>query len=155
VPKLTIHDPKTGEPILTMEGDMSIKKLILQAEEALGIKFGEKLRAMRTERNETEIERAFESENSQISRLTRMDKVKLVLSQLLIGWHTTTEIKESFEREFNEGVELATIATYMARLVEQGILERRKVGKGFEYRVENKEKLKQSFSDEILFLLED
>jgi predicted transcriptional regulator len=71
----------------------------------------------------------------------------------VIGWHTSTEIKEEYERVFKEEIKQQTISTNLLRLAKNEILERRRVGKMYEYRVD-KERLRESFSDEILLLSE-
>jgi DNA-binding transcriptional ArsR family regulator len=89
----------------------------------------------------------------QFSNLTVVDKMKIILNELVIGWHTSTEIKEEYERVFKEEIKQQTISTNLLRLAKSEILERRRVGKMYEYRVD-KERLRESFSDEILLLSE-
>ncbi|MFX1518562.1 MAG: winged helix-turn-helix domain-containing protein [Promethearchaeota archaeon] len=150
MPKITFNDPKTGT-LITFEADTAheMKKLIEQIENS---NLKEILKQFRTYSKET-TSKMQDDFTSQISHLTAVDKIKLILDELVIGWHTSTEIKEEYERVFNEEIKQQTISTNLLRLSKQEILERRRLGKMYEYRV-NKEKLRESFSDETLLLSE-
>ena len=78
---ITINDPKTGKPLVTVKADTSIKNLILQIEEAGIEKFIEKLRTKEPEISEISTMKTYDPENSQITRASLMDKVKLILSK--------------------------------------------------------------------------
>jgi hypothetical protein len=150
LPKITFNDPETGT-LITFEADTAheMKKLIEQIEHS---NLQEILKQFRTYSKET-ASKTHDNDTSQISHLTVVDKIKLILDELVIGWHTSAEIKEEYERVYDEEIKQQTISTNLLRLSKQEILERRRLGKMYEYRV-NKEKLRESFSDEILLLSE-
>jgi predicted transcriptional regulator len=150
LPKITFNDPETGA-LITFEADTAheMKKLIEQIEHS---NLKEILKQFRTYSKET-TSKTQDNEIPQMSHLTVVDKIKWILDELVIGWHTSTEIKEEYERVFDEEIKQQTISTNLLRFSKQEILERRRLGKMYEYRV-NKEKLRESFSDEILLLSE-
>ena len=150
LPKVTFNDPVTGKPLMTLEDKTAngIKKLIEQIENS---SFKEILDKYRDSSN---VAKSKTQENvKQFSNLTVVDKIKMILNELVIGWHTSTEIKEEYERVFKEEIKQQTISTNLLRLSKHEILERRRIGKMYEYRVD-KERLRESFSDEILLLSE-
>jgi hypothetical protein len=128
--KITINDPKTGEPLITVEDNVSIKKLIKQ----IGYS------------DLCELLSHLTAQPKGSPRLRLVDKIKIVLSKLLVGWHTTTDVKEVYERIFKEEIELPKISSNMKRLMEKGILERRPTedSNAYVYHVKNEEKLKES-----------
>ena len=150
MPKVTFNDPETGKPLMTFEAETAngIKKLIEQIENSnfkdVLDKYRNKTKKVHVKKQESAI---------QFSNLTVVDKMKIILNELVIGWHTSTEIKEEYERVFKEEIKQQTISTNLLRLAKNEILERRRVGKMYEYRVD-KERLRESFSDEILLLSE-
>lgn len=150
MPKVTFNDPDTGKPLMTFEADTAngIKKLIEQIENS---NFKDILDKYRNKPKEVHVKT--QESAIQFSNLTVVDKMKIILNELVIGWHTSTEIKEEYERVFKEEIKQQTISTNLLRLSKNEILERRRVGKMYEYRVD-KERLRESFSDEILLLSE-
>jgi len=150
LPKVTFNDPETGKPLMTFEADTpnGIKKLIEQIENS---NFKDILDKYRNKPKEVHVKT--QESAIQFSNLTVVDKMKIILNELVIGWHTSTEIKEEYERVFKEDIKQQTISTNLLRLSKNEILERRRVGKMYEYRVD-KERLRESFSDEILLLSE-
>lgn len=150
MPKVTFNDPETGKPLMTFEADTpnGIKKLIEQIENS---NFKDILDKYRNKPKEVHVKT--QESAIQFSNLTVVDKMKIILNELVIGWHTSTEIKEEYERVFKEDIKQQTISTNLLRLSKNEILERRRVGKMYEYRVD-KERLRESFSDEILLLSE-
>lgn len=150
MPKFTLNDPKTGKPLMTFEADTEngILKLIEQIKNS---NFKEILDRYHKKPKEAELKT--QEKTTQFSNLTVVDKIKIILNELVIGWHTSTEIKEEYERVFNEEIKQQTISTNLLRLSKHEILERRRIGKMYEYRVD-KERLRESFSDEILLLSE-
>jgi hypothetical protein len=135
---------------MTFEADTpnGIKKLIEQIENS---NFKDVLDKYRNKPKEVQVKK--QESAIQFSNLTVVDKMKIILNELVIGWHTSTEIKEEYERVFKEEIKQQTISTNLLRLAKNEILERRRVGKMYEYRVD-KERLRESFSDEILLLSE-
>ena len=151
MPKVTFNDPETGKPLMTFEAETpnGIKKLIEQIENS---NFKDVLDKYRN--NSKQVKKSKTHENvTQFSNLTVVDKIKIILNEIVIGWHTSTEIKEEYERVFREEIKQQTISTNLLRLSKHDILERRRLGKMYEYRVD-KERLRESFSDEIILLSE-
>ncbi len=131
--------------MIVVEADISLKKLIEQIGKTDLKGLVEQLHIIDSKKSTTETAR---HQDDGLTPLKVVDKIKLILSKLTVGWHTTAEIKEEYEREFNEEIAQATISQNMKRLMEKDILERRPTRKGnsFEYRVENQEKLKESLN---------
>jgi hypothetical protein len=149
LPKVTFNDPVTGKPLIELEDNtIGLKKFIEQIEDS---SFKELLDKCRVSSKETKSKK--QKNTAQFSNLTVVDKIKIILTELIIGWHTSTEIKEEYERVFKEEIKQQTISTNLLRLAKHDILERRRVGKMYEYRVDE-ERLRESCSDEVLLLSE-
>lgn len=58
-----------------------------------------------------------------------------ILSQLKDREFTSSEAKRMFERTFGERIPLSTVSTYLSRLVDRGLLERRPDQPVLHYRV--------------------
>jgi len=138
-------DPKTGKPMIVVEADIPIKKLIEQIGKTDLAGLVEQLYTVESKQSATATVRP---QDDVLSSFKVVDKIKLILSKLTVGWHTTAEVKEEYEREFKEEIAQATISQNMKRLLEKEILERRPTRRGnsFEYRVENQEKLNESLN---------
>ena len=63
-------------------------------------------------------------------RLTSM-----IISQLRDRPFSSTEAKRAFESSFREKIPLSTVSTYLARLLDRGVLDREEQGGGLAYRV--------------------
>ncbi len=62
-----------------------------------------------------------------------------IISQLRDGEFTSTDAKQAFELAFHEKIPLSTVATYLVRLVERGVLQRNEMGQNLRYRVKSGE----------------
>ncbi len=62
-----------------------------------------------------------------------------IISELKDGDFTSTDAKQAFESAFNEKIPLSTVATYLVRLVERGVLERTETGRNVSYKVKTGE----------------
>ncbi len=58
-----------------------------------------------------------------------------ILSNLRDKLFTSSEAKKMFERTFSEKIPLSTVSTYLSRLVDRGLLERRPDNEVLRYRV--------------------
>ena len=59
------------------------------------------------------------------AEMTLYEKIQLVIERFFPGtWFTTRDVKEVYEREFGEPIKLSTVSTYLARMVERGVLVR-------------------------------
>ena len=64
-----------------------------------------------------------------------------ILSRLKVKDFTSGEAKRTFEVSFGEKIPLSTVSTYLSRLAERGVLERRQEGALMIYRVSSEERL--------------
>ncbi len=62
-----------------------------------------------------------------------------IISQLKDGDFSSSDAKHAFESAFNEKIPLSTVATYLVRLVERGVLERTETGQNVSYKVKTGE----------------
>ena len=108
MPKVTFNDPETGKPLMTFEADTpnGIKKLI---DQIVNSNFKDILDKYRNKPKEVHVKK--QEGAIQFSNLTVVDKMKIILHELVIGWHTSTEIKEEYERVFKEEIKQQTIST--------------------------------------------
>lgn len=134
--------------IILEDNEIGMKKLIESIEKSSLKEIFDKIRG-----NPKEAKSKTEINATHFTNLTVVDKMKIILIELVVGWHTSTEIKEEYERVFNEVIKQQTISTNLLRLSKQEILERRRIGKMYEYRVDE-ERLRESLSDEFLLLSE-
>ena len=58
-----------------------------------------------------------------------------ILSQLRGREFSSSEAKSTFEKTFGEKIPLSTVSTYLSRLVDRGLLERRPEPEGLRYSV--------------------
>ncbi len=62
-----------------------------------------------------------------------------IISQLRDGDFSSTDAKRAFESVFHEKIPLSTVATYLVRLVERGVLQRTETGQNMSYKVKSGE----------------
>lgn len=62
-----------------------------------------------------------------------------IISQLREGDFSSTDAKEAFESAFHEKIPASTVATYLVRLVERGVLARTERGRNVSYKVKSGE----------------
>ncbi len=62
-----------------------------------------------------------------------------IISQLKDGDFSSTDAKQAFESAFHEKIPLSTVATYLVRLVERGVLQRTETGQNVTYKVKSEE----------------
>ena len=60
-----------------------------------------------------------------------------IISNLKDADFSSNEAKEAFESAFHEKIPISTVATYLVRLVERGILQRTETGQTVSYRVKS------------------
>jgi hypothetical protein len=59
------------------------------------------------------------------SEFSKYDKVRMVVQKHFpIVWFSSREVQSVYEREFKEPISLSTVATYLARMTNKGILVR-------------------------------
>lgn len=81
------------------------------------------------------------NENLDLEDLSIKDKLMILIRQIKYGWFTSRDIQELFTNEYGEEVKISTMSTYLSRLFEEGILDRRGSRKQREF---------QLISDKIL-----
>lgn len=62
-----------------------------------------------------------------------------IISQLRDDDFSSTDAKQAFESAFHEKIPLSTVATYLVRLVERGVLQRTETGQNVTYKVKSGE----------------
>ena len=66
----------------------------------------------------------------------KFDKLTgMIISQFKERAFSSTEVKEAFESSFREKIPLSTVSTYLARLLDRGVLDRQERSDGLVYRV--------------------
>lgn len=66
----------------------------------------------------------------------KFDKLtSMIISQLKERAFSSTEVKKAFEASFREKIPLSTVSTYLARLLDRGVLDREERSDGLVYRV--------------------
>jgi len=70
------------------------------------------------------------------TEVSKQERVLLVIrKQFPLMWFTSREIQASFEQEFKEPISLSTVATYLARLTNKGILAKAGTANRLKYRL--------------------
>lgn len=60
------------------------------------------------------------------SDLSKIEKVKRIISRdFPVGWFTSRELQDTYEKSLNEPIGLSTVSTYLSRLSSYGFLVRR------------------------------
>lgn len=70
------------------------------------------------------------------SRVSKYDKVKTIVQKNFpIVWFSSKEVQTVFEQEFKEPIGLSTVATYLARLANKGVLAKSGTANNLKYRI--------------------
>ncbi|MEM4312159.1 MAG: hypothetical protein QXX95_07205 [Nitrososphaerales archaeon] len=59
---------------------------------------------------------------------------RLIEERFSLGSFDSSELTEAYEDRYNEPIKLSTLSTYLARLVDKGILSRRRIGNTWIYK---------------------
>ena len=71
------------------------------------------------------------------NNLSKYDKVRVILQKHFpLTWFTSREIQTVYEQEFKEPISLSTVATYLSRMVNRGILIKTGASNRLKYRLE-------------------
>ena len=74
--------------------------------------------------------------NTASNELSKYDKVRMVIQKHFpIVWFSSKEIRYVYEQEFKEPVTLSTVATYLARMANKGMLVRTSSSNRLKYRI--------------------
>ena len=79
------------------------------------------------------------NKTSDYDSLTKREKLEMVVSQIKHGWFTSDHIKELYQFNFHEEMKPSTVSTYLARMFDENILERRGSRAKREYRLTERE----------------
>jgi hypothetical protein len=61
--------------------------------------------------------------NRPTSELSKFEKIRLVVEKRFpIGWFSSREIQDTYEKRFKEPITLSTVSTYLSRMADRGIL---------------------------------
>ncbi len=63
--------------------------------------------------------------NETYDSLTIIEKLKIIVNQIKYGWFTSDHIRELYQYNFREDIKPSTVSTYLARMYEENLLERR------------------------------
>ena len=109
--KIELQDWEGTKYVLSVEGHITREKLaaLLELVERLGGLSGPEELAWRPSPSD----------------MTVYEKLQLVIERYFPAtWFTSREVKEVYEQEFGEPIKLSTVSTYLARMVERGLLVR-------------------------------
>lgn len=74
--------------------------------------------------------------NTAIGEVSKYDKVlTLIQRNFPIAWFSSREVQTVYEQEFKEPISLSTVATYLSRLANKGILIKTGASNRLKYRV--------------------
>jgi hypothetical protein len=69
---------------------------------------------------------------------SRFEKVQIVIQKSFsLIWFASKNIQTIYEQELKESISLSTVSTYLARMVNKGLLIRKGTGNSVEYKVAN------------------
>jgi len=67
---------------------------------------------------------------------SKFDKTKTVAEKHFpFAWFSSKEILAAYEQEFDEAISLSTVSTYLARMVDRGVLARRGLTYNMKYQM--------------------
>lgn len=70
------------------------------------------------------------------SEMTLYERLKMLIERYLTDtWFTSRDVKDLYEQEYGEPVKLSTVSTYLARMVDRGLLVRAGPSSGRRYRL--------------------
>jgi len=74
--------------------------------------------------------------NRPTSELSKLDKIRLVIEKgFPLGWFSSKDIQSAYEEEFKEPISLSTVATYLSRMADRGILTKNGASNRLRYRI--------------------
>lgn len=74
--------------------------------------------------------------NAASNEFSKYDKVRMVIQRHFpLVWFSSKEIQYSYEQEFKEPISLSTVATYLARMTNKGMLVRAGTSNRLKYKV--------------------
>lgn len=73
--------------------------------------------------------------NSPTDELSKYDKARLIIQRHFpLAWFSSKEVQSVYEQELKEPIGLSTVATYLSRMTDRGILVKMRASKHIKYR---------------------
>jgi len=70
------------------------------------------------------------------SEISKIEKVRLVAEKNFpVGWFSSKNLQESYEKQFNQPVRLSTVSTYLSRLADRGFFIKKGASNQRRYRI--------------------
>lgn len=123
--KVEVYDGSGSRYTVTIEGSVTREKAIriLEIVELLG-----GMPSQRTDRNMLSA-----------SSLQKIEQIRTIVEEKFpIVWFSSKDVKTVYEKELHKPISQSMVSTYLSRLTNRGLLMRRKVSKGYNYRMATK-----------------
>jgi hypothetical protein len=76
------------------------------------------------------------SESIALAEIPKIEKVRLSAEKNFpVGWFSSKDLQESYEKQFNEPISLSTVSTYLSRLSDRGFFIKKGTSKRLNYRI--------------------
>jgi len=76
------------------------------------------------------------SELTPAAEMSKIEKVRLSAEKNFpVGWFSSKDLQESYEKQFNEPVSLSTVSTYLSRLSDRGFFIKKGSSNQRRYRI--------------------
>ena len=76
------------------------------------------------------------SELTSAAEMSKIEKVRLSAEKNFpVGWFSSKDLQESYEKQFNEPVSLSTVSTYLSRLSDRGFFIKKGSSNQRRYRI--------------------
>jgi len=70
------------------------------------------------------------------NEFTIYDKVRIIIqNHFPVGWFTSKEVQSFYEQQTKELISLSTVATYLSRMTDRGVLVKMRASKRLKYRM--------------------
>ena len=70
------------------------------------------------------------------SETPKIEKVRIVAEKTFpVGWFSSRDLQESYEKQFNEPIQLSTVSTYLSRLTDRGFFIKKGTSNQLHYRI--------------------
>ena len=75
-------------------------------------------------------------EIASINEFSKYDRVRIIIQKRFpIVWFSSKDLRSAYEQEFTEPISLSTVATYLARLTNKGLLVKMRGSNRLKYRM--------------------
>ncbi|WGM89665.1 MAG: hypothetical protein IAX21_05145 [Candidatus Bathyarchaeota archaeon] len=70
------------------------------------------------------------------TEISKIDKVRLVAEKNFpVGWFSSKDMRDAFEKQYNEPISLSTASTYLSRLTDRGYFLKKGSSNQMRYRI--------------------